>query len=125
MLKDLARRLSAGLVAAMMIAVAAGIFLVAAAFALYAGMKLIVSPAAASAVTALAFAVIAGLIAVLAPRLIKGRAAPTAPKGRLNPDTLRTASEVGVAVLGIVGDMALSRRLKRREHARDKKHRRR
>ena len=125
MLKDLARRLGAGLVAAVMMAVAAGIVLVAAAFALYAAMKLLVSPAAASAVTALAFAVIAGVIAVLAPRLIKGKATPAAPKTRIDPDALRTASEVGVAVLGIVGDMAFSRRLKRQELARDKKHRRR
>ena len=125
MLKDLARRLIAGLVAAVMIAVAAGVVLVAAAFALYAGMKLVVSTGAASAVTALAFAVIAGLIAGLAPRLIKGKATAAAPKVRIDSDALRTASEVGVAVLGIIGDMALGRRLKRQELARDKKHRRR
>ena len=127
MFRDLARRLGAGLVAAVMIAVAAGIILVAAAFAVYAGMKLIVSPAAASATTALVFAVLAGLIAVVAPRLIMGKPAPAQPthKASLDPATLRTASELGVAVLGVLGDMALSRRLKRQEQARKNKHRRR
>ena len=125
MRKDLARRLGAGLVAAVMMAFAAGIVLVAAAFALYAAMKLVVSPAAASGVTALVFAVIAGLIAALAPRLITGKAAAPVHKAKLDPAMLRTASELGVAILSIVGDMALSRRLKRQEQARDKKQRRR
>ena len=124
MLKDLARRLGAGVVAAVMIAVAAGIVLVAAAFAVYAAMKMVVSPAAASAVTALAFAVMAGLIAVVAPRLIRGKPAPAA-KARPDTAALRPAAEAGVAVLGIIGDMALSRRLKRQEKARNIKYRRR
>ena len=124
MLKDLARRLGAGLVAAVLIAVATGSVLVAAAFAIYAAMKLVVSPAAASAVTALVFAVVAGLIAVIAPRVVRGKSVPSS-KPHPDPKSLRTASEVGVALLGIVADMAQSRRLKRQEQARITKHRRR
>ena len=124
MLKDLAKRLGAGLTAAVMIAVAAGIVLVAAAFAVYAAMKLVVSPPAASAVTALVFAVVAGLIAVAAPRFVRGKPTP-AQRTPVDPAAMRTAAEVGVAVLGILSDMALSRRLKRQEKARNTKHRRR
>lgn len=123
MLKDLARKFVAGLVAAVMIGVAAGIVLVAAAFAVYAGMKTFVSPAAASAVTALAFAAVAGLIAVVAPRVIRGKRAalseaPTHPAAG-------PAAQVAVVLLGIIGDMARSRRLKRQEKARHFKHARR
>ena len=124
MLKDLAKRLGAGLIAAVMMAVAAGIVLVAAAFAVYATMKLVVSPAAAAAFTALVFAVVAGLIAVVAPGLLRGKPAPAQP-GTIDPATMRTAAELGAAALGIIGDMALSRRLKRQEQARKTKHRRR
>ena len=126
MLLDLARRLGAGLIAAIMIAVAAGIVLVAAAFAAYAALKTVVSPAAASALTAAAFAVVAGLIAVLAPRMITRKSA-TAPvrTARLDPDTLRTATEISAAVLGVVGNMVLNRRAKRAEQARDQKRSRR
>ena len=124
MLKDLARRLGAGLVAAIMTAVAAGIVLVAAAFATYAALKLAVSPAAASALTALTFAVVAGLIAVLAPKVIRGKPTP-GRKVQVDPDTMRTAAEVGIAVLGIIGDMALTRRLKRQDKARNHKRSRR
>lgn len=131
MLKDLGRRLGAGLVAAVMIAVAAGITLVAAAFGAYAGLKMVVTPAAASALTALIFAVVAGLVAVLAPRAIAGKPKPQRAAShehalaRIDPALLRTAGEVGVALLGVVADMALSHRLKRQEKARDAKHRKR
>ena len=125
MLKDLGRRLGAGLVAAVMIAVAAGITLVAASFAAYAGLKTVVSPAAASAITALIFAVVAGLIAVVAPRVIAGK--PKAGSHErshkpFDPALMRTAGEVGVAVLGVVADLALSHRLKRQQKAREAKH---
>ena len=129
MLKDLGRRLSAGLVAAVMIAVAAGITLVALSFAAYAGLKTVVSPAAASALTALIFAAVAGLIAVVAPKVIAGDpkvADQTFSRKPLDPALMRTAGEVGVAVLGVIADLALSRRLKRQQKAReDKRHKRR
>ena len=120
MLKDLARRLGAGLVAAVMMAVAAGVVLVAAAFAVYAGMERLVSPAAAAAVTALVFAAVAALIAFFAPRLIKGGPARAQPahKPPVDPATIRTVSEIGMAVLGVLGDVALSRRRRRRAQAR-------
>ena len=131
MLKDLGRRASAGLVAAVLVAVAAGITLVAAAFAAYAGLKLVVSPAAASALTALAFAGVAGLIAVVAPKVVGGGGKttphPAAARGKpLDPALMRTAGEVGVAVLGVLAELAFSHRLKRQHKAReDKRHKRR
>ncbi len=123
MLRDLARRLGAGLVAAVATAVAAGIVLVAAAFAAYAGLKTVVSPAAASALTALAFAMIVALIAVIAPRLIRGKPEPA--RKAADSDALRGAAELGVAALSVIGDLAQSRRLKRQDRARNRKHRRR
>lgn len=127
MLNDLAKRLGAGLVSAVMIAVAAGITLVAAAFAAYAGFKTMVGPAAASALTALVFAAVAGLVAVLAPKVMGAKPKPHAhPAHRpVDPETWRTISQVGAAILGLVGDIALSRRLKRQQKAKHaKSHRR-
>ena len=130
MLKNLGRRLSAGLVAAVMAAVAAGITLVAAAFAAYAGLKMVVSPASASALTALVFAAVAGLVAVIAPKAIAGDTKaphPAEPRHKaLDPAMMGAVGEVGVAVLGVVADLALSHRLKRQQKARgDKGHKRR
>lgn len=130
MLKDLGRRLGAGLVAAVMIAFAAGITLVAAAFAAYAGLKTVVSPAAASALTALIFAAVAALIAVLAPKMISRSAGETSnrqahPHRSLDPALTRTVAEAGAAALGVAADLALSHRLKRQQKAREAKHHRR
>ena len=131
MLKDLGRRLGAGLVAAVMIAAAAAITLVALSFAAYAGLKTVVSPAAASALTALMFAAVAGLIAIVAPKVIAGKLKATSHAGQharkpLDPALMKTAGEVGVAVLGVVADLALSHRLKRQQRAREhKRHNRR
>ena len=127
MLKDFGRRLGAGLVTAVMTAVAAAITLVALSFAAYAGLKMVVSPAAASALTALIFAVVAGLIAVVAPKVITGkpqagsRAMQPAPK-TFDAAFMKTAGEVAVAVLGVVADLAFSHRLKRQQKAREAKH---
>ena len=130
MLKDLGQRLGAGVVAAVLVAVAAGIALVAAAFGTYAGLKTVVSPAAASALTALIFAAVAGLVTVLAPKAIAGKPKPgahPAPAHRpVDPGLMRMAGEAGVAALGLAADLALSRRMKRQQRARDdKRHKRR
>ena len=127
MLKDLGRRLGAGVVAAVMIAAAAAITLVALSFAAYAGLKTVASPAAASALTALIFAAVAGLTAVVAPKVIVGKpktgSHPPQPAHKpIDPALMRTAGEVGVAVLGVVTDLALSHRLKRQQKTREAKH---
>ena len=72
MFKDLAKRAGAGVAAAILLGVAAGTTFVAAAFAVYAGFKMVVTPAAASALTALIAAVLTGLIALIASKIAGG-----------------------------------------------------
>ena len=127
MLKDLVRRLTAGLVAAALMAVTAGVTVVAAAFGAYAGLKGLVGPAAASGLTALLFAALLGVIAVTAPALVRGRQADKAAHDvhrRHDPATLRTASQAGTALLGLLAEFAQGRRLRRQDKARAAKRRR-
>ena len=114
-LDTIGRRLTAGLVAAVLIAVAGGIALVAASFGLYAGLKTLMSPAAASGLTALAFAIVAGVLAAAAPAAIRGTPpAKTAPPPRTVPidnATLRLGAELAVTAFGLLAEMALRRRV--------------
>jgi hypothetical protein len=115
-LDTIGRRLTAGLVAATLIAVAGGIALVAASFGIYAGLKTLVSPAAASGLTALMFAIIAGGLAVAAPAAIRGAppAKPAAwPTAALPIDNaaLRLGAEIAVTVFGLLAETALRRRV--------------
>ena len=123
-LDALGRRVAAGLVAAVLIAVAGGVALVAAAFALYAALEIWVSPAAASALTALAFAVLAAGLAMAAPAAIRG--APTAkpvaqaPSRALPIDNavLRLGAEIAVTVFGLLAELALKRRVEKTDRRR-------
>jgi hypothetical protein len=122
-LDTLGRQLAAGLVAATLIAVAGGITLVAASFGLYAGLKMVMSPAAASALTALAFAIVAGGLAVAAPGVIRGKPVvkPAPPAARALPidnATLRLGTEIAVTVFGLLAELALRRRVDKSERRR-------
>ena len=125
MLGDLARRLGAGLVAAVMMAVAAGIALVATSFALYALFCLFASPAVASALTAGIFAAITALIAYFAPKLINPGAETHRRAQRPDAATMRLFAELGLAALGVVADLGLQKRWKGRQTRRDVKRSRR
>lgn len=122
-LDTIGRRLTAGLVAAVLIAVSAGIALVAASFGLFAGLETLMSPAAASALTALAFAIIAGALAIAAPAAIRGapaaKPAPPAPRALpIDNATLRLGAEIAVTVFGLLAELALKRRVEKTERRR-------
>ena len=121
-LDTVGRRLTAGLVAATLIAVAGGIALVAASFGLYAGLKMVVSPAAASGLTALVFAIVAAVLAVAAPAAIRGtppaRPTPAARALPIDNATLRLGAEIAVTAFGLLAEMVLRRRVDKSERRR-------
>ncbi len=111
-------RVAAGAISTALVAVAGAITLVAIAYAIYAALREPLSPAGASAVTALVFAAVTAVLAVVAPKLIKARAAPaqahnTTIQQKIDPATLRTGIEVGLAVIAAIADAAWQRRRKR------------
>lgn len=117
MIKEMIQRLGTGAVAVILAAFAGGIAFVALAYALFAILERVVSLAGASAITAVVFAIVAAALAVFVPRTAPKKEQLVAIRPRLSPDTMRLATEAGVAALGIVGDIALNRRLKREEKA--------
>ena len=125
MFRELIWRLGAGLVAAMLTAAAAAIALFAAAFGLYAALRLALSAPAAAGLTAVAFAAVAGLIILVAPPLISRRAkSPRRGEPPPRGEASRGAAEVALAVLSVVADLALRRRTKpRKEKLREKRER--
>lgn len=118
MFKDILQRLGFGAVAVILAAFAGGIAFVALAYALFALLELRLTPAAAAAITAGVFAVVAAGLAFLLPQAAPTKVDVAALKPKLDQRTLALASEVGVAALGIVGDMMVSRRLKRADKTR-------
>ena len=120
MFKDILQRLGLGAVAVILAAFAGGIAFVALAYALFALLEIRLSPAAAAAITALVFAAVAGALAVLVPKVAPTKADVAVLKPKLDQRTIALASEAGVAALGILGDVMISRRLKRAEKARRK-----
>lgn len=121
MLKDVLRKAGAGAAAVILAAFAGGVAFVAAGFALFAVLERVVSIAGAAALTALAFAIVTAVIAFLAPALGPRRRHLTAVKPKMDADTVRLASEAGMILLGLAGDLALSHRLKREERSRGRK----
>jgi hypothetical protein len=115
MIKDSLQRLGAGLAAIILAAFAGGVAFVALAYALFALLQRYVSTAGASAITAGVFALVAAALALLVPKTAPRKKELVAARPKLDPATMRLATEAGVAALGLVGDIALSRRLKREE----------
>ena len=109
------QRLGAGAAAVILAAFAGGVTFVALAFAIFALLQRYVSTAGAAALTALVFALVCAALALLVPKVAPKKQEIVAVRPKLDPATMRMATEVGVAALGIVGDIALSRRLKREE----------
>ena len=122
MLQDLARRIGAGLAAAILIGIGMGTTLVAVAFAVYAGLKPFVGPAGASGLTALAAAALTGMGAVILLGVAKPKKHPVASRQPLH---LGLLAELGTLALGVVADLAAGRRAKREQKAYNAKHRRR
>ena len=109
------QRLGAGAAAVILAAFAGGMTFVALAFAIFAALERYVSTAGAAGLTALVFAIVSAGLALLIPRVAPKKHEIVAVRPKLDPAAVRLATEVGVAVLGIAGDVALSRRLKREE----------
>ncbi len=116
MIKDVLQKLGAGAAAIILAAFSGGIAFVALAYALFALLERW-SVAGASAITALVFAVIAAALAFLVPRLAPKKRELAALKPKLDQRTLATATEAGIAALGLASDFMLSRRLKRQDKA--------
>lgn len=116
MLHDLLARLKAAVIGAVLLAAAAGVAVVAAGYGAYAGLKLVVSAPAAAGLTALIFAILAGLIGIALMQVLKPAHPPArhaAARHGANP-----VLEGGVALIGVLADMALARRIKREQEAR-------
>jgi hypothetical protein len=120
MFKDLLQRLGFGAIAVVLAAFAGGIAFVAVAYALFAFLETRLSPAGAGAITAAVFAVVAAGLAFLLPTAAPKKADIAAMKPKLDQRTVAFATEAGVAVLGILGDLLISRRLKRQSRPRRK-----
>ena len=118
MFKDFLRKAGLGAVAVILAAFAGGIAFVALAYGLFALLESRLSPAAAAAITAGVFAVVAAGLALLVPKAAPTKAHVATLKPKLDDRTIALASEAGVAVLGILGDLMISRRVKRAEKAR-------
>jgi hypothetical protein len=118
MFKDILQRTGMGAVAVILAAFAGGIAFVALAYGLFALLETRLSPVGAAAITAGVFAVVAAGLALLVPRVAPTKAHVATLKPKLDDRTLALATEAGVAALGIMGDMLISRRLKRAEKAR-------
>lgn len=115
MLKAMLQRLGASVAAVILAAFAGGITFVALAFAIFALLERYVSTAGAAGLTALVFAIVSAVLALAIPRVAPKKHELVAIRPKLDPAAMRLATEVGVSLLGIVGDIALSRRLKREE----------
>ena len=115
MIKDILQRLGAGAAAVILAAFAGGVTFVALAYALFALLERYVSTAGAAAITAAVFAMVSAALALLIPKATPTKEIVVAVRPRLDPATMRLATEAGIAALGLVGDIALNRRLKREE----------
>lgn len=111
-------QLAGGLVAAVMVSVAAAITLVALGYAVYAVALSWLSPAGASALTAFIFAAVTAILAILVPRLIRGQAEAAKARAqvatrRVDPLAIRSGIEIGLVVLASIADIASRRRGRR------------
>jgi hypothetical protein len=118
-------RVGAGVVTWLLASVSGCITLVAGAFALYAGLKHEFSPPAASAGTALAFVLITAFFGVVAPKMLRSRSRAAQERARiasfrLSSGTLRSAAEIGLAVIGALTEFALRRGGDQRRRRRSK-----
>jgi hypothetical protein len=120
-IEALGANVGGSIIATVMTAVAAGIALVAAAFAIYDAVAALTSPAIAAGLTALALAIIAVITGLVGPRIVRGRAA--ASERRLGPGrSIENSAVLGLAAefLLIIGDLAADRALRHRATSRGK-----
>ncbi len=122
MLKQLLRRITFEVVGIVALAVAAGVAVISAAYGLYALLRTSFSAAASAGLTSLAAIILVAILAVVLIQLAKKK--PTSPEARsrrIDPDTIQQAFTVGSAIIGVLADVVLQRRL---QHS-PEKHRRR
>ncbi len=111
MLRDLVRRASSTGIGAVVLAVAALIATIAAAFAVYAGLVSLTSPALAGGGTALLFALVVVIIAAATPNLLGVNASPEARKRAVqDPAGATMMMEVAAMTAGILSEIMLDRR---------------
>jgi hypothetical protein len=114
----LAANVGGSVIATVMTAVAAGIALVAGAFAIYDTVVAVTSQAIAAGLTALALALVSVITGLIGPRIVRARAA--AAERRLGPRRsvensalVGMAAEFALIVAGLAADRALRHRAKR------------
>ena len=113
MLKSLISKAQAFLIGSVVLAVACGVAVIAAGYGVYAVIRIALSPAASAAVTAVVFAVVAGVAALMLLRTFssKGDAktkASSEPARSAQP--VQMGMEAGMALVGLIADMIVSRR---------------
>lgn len=113
MISELMRKLGAGAAAVILAAFAGGIMFIALAYALFALLERFIGPAGAGAITAVVFAVVTAGLAFMVPKVAPKKTEVVEARPKLDPNTLRLGTEMGVALLGIVGDLAFNHRQKR------------
>ncbi len=119
MIKSVLARVQAFLIGSILLAVATGIALVAAAYGVYAVLRVALSAAASAGTTAVVFALVALVAAVLLRQTFSsGAAGKAAQKKRSQghaPDTVRVGLEAGTAVMSALSEMLAAQRENRRK----------
>lgn len=121
MLKDLLPKVRAFLLGSVILAVAAGVAIVAAGFGLYAGLvQLQFSVPASAGITAAVFAGIALVCSLLLRGVFSpavGRNTPSKAAPARSPEAMQMGMEAGAAVIGLLTDLLAARKLNARDQA--------
>jgi membrane associated rhomboid family serine protease len=125
MLKDLIPKIRAFLIGSVILAVSAGVAVVAAGFGLYAVLiQLQLTVPEAAGVTAVVFAVVAAICSLLLRSVFSpagGRERPPKAGPAVSPEAMQMGMEAGAAVIGLITDLLASRRIDQRERAKRQK----
>ncbi len=124
MFKDLLPKVRAFLIGTVILAVASGVAVVAAAFGVYAVLiQLQLSVPISAAITAVVFAVVAAIAALVLRGVFssKGKQPEAAPAR--NPEAMQMGMEAGAAVIGLLTDLLASRKINQRAKAKSRRSR--
>jgi predicted MFS family arabinose efflux permease len=124
MFKDLLPKVRAFLIGTVILAVASGVAVVAAAFGVYAVLiQLQLSVPISAAITAVVFAVVAAIAALVLRGVFssKGKQPKAAPAR--NPEAMQMGMEAGAAVIGLLTDLLASRKINQRAKAKSRRSR--
>ena len=118
MLKSLLSRSVTALIALVALAAATMLCVVAAAYGIYALLRLSLSPAPAAGITALVAALVAAVLAFVLRRAAPVKTVAPASRRQVDPDMLRQVVGLGAVLASLVADATLRNRL---DHKSDKR----